>query len=310
MSFASTAIAVTPVLFILLLIPILIGVYVYRDAGRRGMNAVLWTLVAILAPSLIGFIIYLLVRNSYSTLKCPQCDAPVTEQYIACPQCGIKLRASCPSCAAPIEPDWMVCPRCTQPLTDYHESFAAPVRPKDKGLGKILLAVILIPLVVILLMFTLFSFTGSESSLGSASMSIDYYLETCDADVSEWLLDLPQSTDTAYVLEYKTKQNGQKFTQYLVYFAPLTAESSYSLGSGNNPFKNVVQIDIEASDITDGESVLLITSIDKDYAELKITYAGKKVNCEIAQIDLPLDPDKFLIMSEDEATFEETKILK
>ena len=46
---------------IAMVIPVLIGVYVYRDASDRGMNAVLWTLVAVLAPSLIGFIIYLLV---------------------------------------------------------------------------------------------------------------------------------------------------------------------------------------------------------------------------------------------------------
>lgn len=30
-------------LAVLVGIPVLIGVYVYRDASRRGMNAVLWT---------------------------------------------------------------------------------------------------------------------------------------------------------------------------------------------------------------------------------------------------------------------------
>lgn len=40
-----------------MVIPVLIGVYVYQDASDRGMNSVLWTLVAVLAPSLIGFII-------------------------------------------------------------------------------------------------------------------------------------------------------------------------------------------------------------------------------------------------------------
>ena len=54
------------VLSIGLIVPILIGVYVYRDANRRGMNAVMWTLIALIAPSLLGFIIYLLVRSSYS----------------------------------------------------------------------------------------------------------------------------------------------------------------------------------------------------------------------------------------------------
>ena len=70
-----------------LAVPMIIGVYVYRDAKRRNMNAALWTLIAMLAPSLIGFIIYLLVRGNYSNLRCPQCGATVTEQYAACPRC-------------------------------------------------------------------------------------------------------------------------------------------------------------------------------------------------------------------------------
>lgn len=57
-------------LTILIGIPVLIGVYVYRDAKRRNMNALLWTLIAILAPSLIGFIIYLFVRGNYDDLQC------------------------------------------------------------------------------------------------------------------------------------------------------------------------------------------------------------------------------------------------
>ena len=86
------------VLAVFLAVPVLIGVYVYRDASRRRMHAVLWTLIAVLAPAFIGFIIYLLVRGGYSDLECPRCGAPVTEQYVVCPQCGVKLRPACPSC--------------------------------------------------------------------------------------------------------------------------------------------------------------------------------------------------------------------
>ena len=42
------------VLIALLTIPVMIGVYVYRDAKRRGMNAMAWTLIAVVAPALIG----------------------------------------------------------------------------------------------------------------------------------------------------------------------------------------------------------------------------------------------------------------
>ena len=78
-------------MMMVLVLPVLVAVYVYRDAKRRKMNAALWTLIAILAPSLIGFIIYLLVRGNYSNLKCPRCGTGVTEQYVVCPKCGVKL---------------------------------------------------------------------------------------------------------------------------------------------------------------------------------------------------------------------------
>ena len=56
----------TPLVFGIL---ILIGVYVYRDAERRDMNGLLWALVAVFVPSLIGLIIYLLVRGNYLPVK-------------------------------------------------------------------------------------------------------------------------------------------------------------------------------------------------------------------------------------------------
>ena len=58
-----------PIMILLLTIPVIVGVYVYRDAKRRGMNAALWTLVAVFAPSLIGFIIYLLVSSFYTLIN-------------------------------------------------------------------------------------------------------------------------------------------------------------------------------------------------------------------------------------------------
>ncbi|MBQ2023145.1 MAG: zinc ribbon domain-containing protein, partial [Lachnospiraceae bacterium] len=133
----------------ILIVPILIGVYVYRDATRRGMNALVWTLIALFAPSLIGFIIYLLVRSSYSDLECPRCQTTIKDEYVLCPKCGAKLRPFCPNCSAPVEPDWTVCPRCATPLEEISRDVVVPVQKKDKSLSKILLAVILIPVVLI-----------------------------------------------------------------------------------------------------------------------------------------------------------------
>src|SRR5699024_9031259 len=94
MSSVGAFVILFPVLLVLLLIPILIGVYVYRDAKRRQMNAVVWTLVAILAPTFIGFIIYLLVRSNYADLACPRCGTPVAPEFVVCPQCGTLDRKS------------------------------------------------------------------------------------------------------------------------------------------------------------------------------------------------------------------------
>ena len=127
MSNVRATLVLIPVLAFVLLIPTLIGIYVYRDAKQRKMNAALWTIIAVVAPSLIGFIIYLLVRGNYSNMECPQCHATVSEQYVSCPKCGTRLRPSCPNCTAPVEPDWSVCPQCGTALPEQKNDFAAPV---------------------------------------------------------------------------------------------------------------------------------------------------------------------------------------
>ncbi|MGC8913391.1 MAG: hypothetical protein ACP5LE_05610 [Thermoplasmata archaeon] len=54
-----------------LIIWILIGIWVYKDAEKRGMGGVLWLIVVVLL-GLIGLIIYLVVRKPIQ----PQMPAP------------------------------------------------------------------------------------------------------------------------------------------------------------------------------------------------------------------------------------------
>lgn len=138
------------VLIMLLIIPISIAIYVFRDASKRGMNAVLWTLIALLVPTLIGFIIYLLIRGKYPDLKCPQCESPIREEFIICPKCGNKLRPTCPNCNTPIQPDWELCPSCSQHLSNYDININPPNRHKDKGLVALLITIVVIPLLIII----------------------------------------------------------------------------------------------------------------------------------------------------------------
>ena len=137
------------VLAVIIILPFVIGVYVYRDAKRRGMNAILWALVAALAPSLIGLLVYLLVRSNYSDLRCPQCDTPVKEQFVVCPRCGAKLRPACPNCATPVEVDWKLCPKCTQPLDEVQVDVRMPIKAKDRSIWKVLAIVLIIPALLI-----------------------------------------------------------------------------------------------------------------------------------------------------------------
>jgi len=90
---------------------ILLFGYINRDAKRRGMSPVLWTLVAILVPYLIGVIIYFVVREPLP-YPCPQCGATVTSRFNYCPSCQCTLRPNCPQCRREVSPEDRFCPHC------------------------------------------------------------------------------------------------------------------------------------------------------------------------------------------------------
>ena len=89
---------------------LLVG-YVYADAKRRGMNHVLWTLLAIFIPNAIGIILYFILREPVS-LPCPACGTPARKGYAFCSSCGAAVRPACPGCRQPVEAGWRVCARC------------------------------------------------------------------------------------------------------------------------------------------------------------------------------------------------------
>ncbi|MFQ6071063.1 MAG: zinc ribbon domain-containing protein [Candidatus Aminicenantales bacterium] len=105
--------------FALFILWIVVIVWVYRDAERRGMNGVLWALL-VLIGNIIGLIIYLIVRSD--TLQaiqatpprktCPGCKKSVEANYIFCPHCGTRIEEVCSQCKRPVEPSWNVCPIC------------------------------------------------------------------------------------------------------------------------------------------------------------------------------------------------------
>lgn len=289
---------VTIVLAFMLIIPLIIFVYVYRDAKRRGMNAILWALIAAIAPALIGLIVYLLVRGSYSDLRCPTCDAPVQEQFVVCPKCGTKLHASCSNCAAPVEPDWKVCPKCAQPLTDSQADVHPPVRAKDHTIGKVLAIVIIIPVLLIGLLVLSFSVSSNGGAVSYASDSFDAYFSTMEETpeqvlvaekVQEWLDGLELNTNRAYALRYDFYTGTGNEHYYLIYVPGAGEQVSSGIGQSRSIFGMTVTLELHSTG--NGDALIQVVSSAEKEPNLKIVLDGKRIPCEVTKVDY--NPTRF-----------------
>ena len=294
-----------PIMILLLTIPVIVGVYVYRDSKRRGMNAALWALVAVLAPSLIGFIIYLLVRGSYSDLKCPRCDTRVNDTFVVCPKCGAKLRPGCQNCGTAVESDWKVCPKCAQPLSTMQDDIVAPIRPKDKSLWKILVAIILIPLLLILVAG--FSFSA-VSSAGSSSLMVtsfeDYYNdqeipESTKEYVQKWVDELPMEENTAYVLCYGWDYmdgSDERDYLYLIYIPGHGCANQSGFGYQQGLFSSSFNLDLVGGSTEEGFYSTSVNAGKKSAPKLNITVDDMKLDIKMEMVDF--NPTPYVIASE------------
>ena len=152
-----------PMFLILILMPVLIGIGVYRDAKARGMEPWLWTAVAVLVPYCIGLIIYLVLRTKHKGLKCGSCGTGVEPDYAVCPHCGAKLKYTCESCGKPVAADWQACAHCGAALPQGRAPLvAAAEAPSSKPLWIILGIVIGLVLLLLALFIGIpfFTFAG------------------------------------------------------------------------------------------------------------------------------------------------------
>lgn len=106
--------------------------WVYRDAKRRGNNAVYWAIVVAIF-NVFGLFIYLILRRpeylddvnerevemkaamarmGAGGGSCPACGKPVEGDFLICPSCLKRLKKACPSCQRALTLSWTVCPYC------------------------------------------------------------------------------------------------------------------------------------------------------------------------------------------------------
>ena len=45
---------------------------------------------------------------------CPECNATVSPDFVACPACGHRVGGGCPHCHKPLQPGWKFCPYCAK----------------------------------------------------------------------------------------------------------------------------------------------------------------------------------------------------
>jgi RNA polymerase subunit RPABC4/transcription elongation factor Spt4 len=96
---------------ILFVVWVLMIGYVYGDAKRRGMRYVMWTLLAIFIPDMIGVILYFILRDPLMK-ACPGCGQLAKAGFTFCPHCGTALQPTCPNCGRAVELGWANCPHC------------------------------------------------------------------------------------------------------------------------------------------------------------------------------------------------------
>ncbi|MCL2706563.1 MAG: zinc ribbon domain-containing protein [Dehalococcoidia bacterium] len=262
---------------IALVIPVIIGSIVYSDAKGRNMNAVLWTLIAVLSPMFIGLIVYLLIRGNYSNLLCPSCESQVTEQYIVCPRCGVRLKASCQKCGTLIKDDWSVCPNCAVSLADNRFDCSHPIVKKDKLVSKYLIAVfILLPILLLVpLGIGLLGTPRSSESWSSSSgtQPVSRYTDT-HPEVNAWIENCTDPS-IVYVLRYREEDH----ENYLFYSPSkhIAIEHIHPNGSG-------AEFYFREHLIPPAEPLLSTAQIsNKSFNNIRVLINEERVDCELTE---------------------------
>lgn len=262
-----TSIVFIPILFlmiaIIIAIPVLLGIYVYKDAKSRDMDAVLWTLVTFITPGLLGLIIYLIVRRDHIVLNCPKCGNEVSEDFITCPACGQKLKSSCSNCGTALNPEWKICPQCGNEITETVEFTPPTVKGKDsKGLKWILLALLIIPIIIItIFVIGIASYTVLSDS--TASVDPNSCIEDFTEYVSPTVFEVMNVKDVELDEKYSTWINEKKSDKDGIYCMTYEEDESASSETDSKSYQDYIltyKYMILVVNPTDGQAYNLVNS--------------------------------------------------
>ncbi len=95
-------------------INVIAAIYVYNDAKLHTDEPLLWFFIVLLIPFLIGIVLYLILRDDFTTqkTKCPNCNQEVDKNFTYCPYCHHSIKKTCPNCSRVIQDQFSVCPYC------------------------------------------------------------------------------------------------------------------------------------------------------------------------------------------------------
>jgi len=210
-------------------IPIMVCVYVYRDATQRGMNAAIWVLV-VLMGQILGIIIYLIVRRE-------------------------------------------------------HPGYMSEPNYKDRSTGKVIFASIFIPILLISIVVFNFGPVGTASALSASDrFSVEDYAG--HQKIMAWIDECDDDPSKTYALRYRTEEFGRKKTHYLIYTPSSGVASSTDIRHANGLFARNLDVRIREFDTEDKYKLQSISYTASDiFPGLKISINGKKIDCDITDVD-------------------------
>ena len=132
--------------------------WTFRDIRSRSRDPFMRILAVVIVALLFlpGILVYLVLRPTRTleeeyqhTLEeealletiedasvCPGCNRRVQKDWVACPNCHIRLKKTCSHCGKSIELPWNLCPYCGTPVPGSHlENSSAEDSAQSFSLG-------------------------------------------------------------------------------------------------------------------------------------------------------------------------------